>query len=293
MTHTRRQLTQGALGLLLAACAPARSPDRSQPAFGAIEQRIGGRIGVFALDTGSGRHLAHRADERFAMCSTFKWLLAAAVLAQVDRRALSRMDPISYSAEDLLDYSPITRAHLEADAGTSTSLSVEALAEAAVTVSDNTAANLLLAKLGGPATLTAFAHECGDPVTRLDRNEPSLNENTPGDPRDTTTPRAMVTLMRRLLCEDPLSTASRALLLRWLRECKTGHERLRAGVPSGWSAGDKTGTGPRGATNDLAIVWPPQRAPLLIAAYLSDSDSEPHQLSLAHADIARLVVAHL
>jgi beta-lactamase class A len=168
-------------------------------------------------------------------------------------------------------------------------MTVEALAEAAVTVSDHTAANLLLAKIDGPAGFTRFVRAIGDDVTRLDRTEPALNDNDPSDPRDTTSPRAMATTMRRVLCGDVLSAASRERLLGWLRACETGKERLRAGLPAAWTVGDKTGSGQRGAVNDVAIAVPPGRAPILVAAYLSDGHGELATLAAAHADVGRLI----
>jgi len=283
---TRRQLLLGTTSALAAACSASRVPASvaASRSLADIETRLGGRVGVFALDTASGRHLAHRPDDRFAMCSTFKWVLAAAVLAGVDRGVQALDTPVAYGADDLLAYAPVTRAHLAAG-----SMTVEALAQAAVTVSDNTAANLLLARIGGPQGLTAFVRSLDDPETRLDRNEPTLNSNDPGDPRDTTTPRAMVGLLRRVLCGDALLPVSRERLLGWLRGSETGRERLRAGLPSAWIVGDKTGTGLRGAANDVAIATPPGRAPILIAAYLSDSDARLPALHAAHAEVARCI----
>jgi beta-lactamase class A len=241
-------------------------------------------VGVFALDTGTGREIAHRADERFAMCSTFKWVLAAAVLARVDRAQLSLEERVSYGSADLLEYAPVTREH-----GAEGSMTVDALACAAVTVSDNTAANLLLGKLGGPAVLTQFTRSLGDLVTRLDRDEPTLNTNAPGDSRDTTSPRAMVGLMRRVLCGDVLSITRRERLLGWLRACETGKDRLRAGFPQDWTVGDKTGSGPRNTVNDVAIAVPPGRAPILVAAYMSEGQAGLSVLQASHADVGRLV----
>ncbi len=287
-TWSRRQVVWLGLGALAAGCRPSRpvqTPGRDGArTIDAIERDVGGRVGVFALDTGSGRTLAHRADERFAMCSTFKWVLAAAVLGRVDRGELTLDQRVPFGAADLLEHAPITSARVAEGA-----MTIEALARAAVVVSDNPAANLLLARIDGPAGLTRFARERGDEVTRLDRVELALNENAPGDPRDTTSPRAMVTLMRAVLCGDALSPASRELLIGWLRACETGKARLRAGLPASWTAGDKTGTGTRGAVNDVAIAWPPGRAPVLVAAYLSDGTSDVAALSRAHADIGRLV----
>lgn len=298
--RTRRQLLLGTLGALATACAPSpisapadvprvRPPSRGELAeLAAIEARVGGRVGLFALDTGTGRQLAHRPDERFAMCSTFKWALAAAVLARVDRAELSLDERVPYGSNDLLEHAPVTREHVAEGA-----LTVERLARAAVTVSDNTAANLLLALVGGPAGLTLFARQLGDTVTRLDRDEPTLNANEPGDPRDTTSPRAMVGLMQEILCGEVLSPAGRERLLDWLRACETGKERLRAGMPQGWTVGDKTGSGARGAVNDVAIAWPPARAPILVAAYMSDGEAALATLAAAHADLGRVVAREL
>jgi beta-lactamase class A len=185
----------------------------------------------------------------------------------------------------LLEYAPTTARHVAEG-----QLTMRALCEAAVTVSDNTAANLLLRKLGGPAKLTEFARSCGDPVTRLDRFEPDLNENAPNDLRDTTTPRAMVGLMREVLCGRVLADASRERLIEWLEACETGKNRLRAGLPRDWRAGDKTGSGRRGAANDVAIGFPPGRAPILIAAYLNGPGVDSSVMAAAQAEIGRLVV---
>jgi beta-lactamase class A len=167
------------------------------------------------------------------------------------------------------------------------------LCNAAVTVSDNTAANLLLNRIGGPEELTAFLRQCGDKVTRLDRNEPELNTNLPGDERDTTTPRAMAKTMNTILLGDVLSASNRDQLIQWLRDAKTGLGRLRGGLPSDWIAGDKTGTGVNGAANDVAIAWPPGRKPILIASYLSGSAASPEDLNAAHVAIARSVAARM
>lgn len=252
----------------------------------AIEKKTGGRLGVFVLDTQTGRRLAVRADERFAMCSTFKWLLAAQALAAVDRAQLTLETRVPYTSDDLLEYAPVAKERLRRGY-----MKVDELARAAVVVSDNTAANLLLDKLGGPQGLTQFARSLGDPTTRLDRNEPSLNGNEAGDVRDTTSPRAMVLLMNKVLCGDALSPSSRQLLLGWLEASETGKARLRAGLPPDWAVGDKTGTGEHGACNDVAIAKPRGRAPLLIAAYLSEGHAELPQLEAAHADIARIIAA--
>ncbi|MEX2125309.1 MAG: class A beta-lactamase [Woeseia sp.] len=277
-----RRMFLTATGLYLAGSTVARAATDSP--FADIEAGLGGRVGVMAIDTGDGLEISHRADERFAMCSTFKWILAAFVLSQVDQDEVALDERLSYGTEDLLDYAPVAKKHVEAGW-----LTVEALCQAAVAISDNTAANLLLNRVGGPAELTAFLRQSGDTVTRLDRNEPTLNTNVAGDERDTTSPRAMAGTMNRILLGDLLSMPSRDRLIRWLKETTTGLDRLRAGLPSDWVAGDKTGTGANGAANDVAIAWPPNRKPVLIAAYLSEADATPEARNAAHARIATAI----
>jgi beta-lactamase class A len=289
-TSNRRQFLVGTFGVMACSSSrldePSAHPTRTLRSVAEIEASVGGRVGVFAIDTGTGRQLAHRADELFAMCSTFKWVLAAAILVGVDRAQLSLDERVSFGPSDLLEYAPVTRKHV--DEG---SLTVEALARSIVTVSDNTAANLLLPKVGGPAGFTRFVRAMGDPVTRLDRTEPTLNSNELGDPRDTTSPRAMAGLMKRILCDDTLSNNSRERLLSWLRDSETGKARLRAGFPGNWIVGDKTGTGARGAANDVAIAMAPGRSPVLVAAYMSEGGAEPTALEAAHAELGRLVAS--
>lgn len=253
-----------------------------------IESRAGGRVGLFALATDSGKTIGHREDERFALCSTFKWVLAAAVLAAVDEKRMGLDKQVAFSSADLVEYSPITAAHVQQGR-----MTVEALARAAVVTSDNTAANLLLEGIGGPAGLTAFLRARGDGVTRLDRNELALNSNLPGDARDTTSPRAMAGTLGKMLTTGALSPAKQALLIEWMVACETGKARLRAGLPRHWRAGDKSGTGERGAVNDVLIAWPPGRGPILVAAYMSDSASPVDVLNAAHAELGRLVAREL
>ncbi len=255
------------LSLLTAgACASAVSftphsawADAEDP-IATIEARHGGRLGVFALDTQTGRQLAHRADERFLMCSMFKLPLAAAVLARVDAGELRLSDQVPYTAGEIPGVAPVTRAHLVDGKG---SLSVAELCAAVVEVSDNGGANLLLAKIGGPQGYTRFVRAQGDPVTRLDRIE--LAMNTASGDRDTTSPRAFVALTQKLLLGDTLHPGSRERLLGWVLQCQTGKDRLRAGMPVGWKIGDKTGTGDT-ETNDTAIAWPPGHSPVIVAA---------------------------
>jgi beta-lactamase class A len=301
---SRRLLLWGASAAPLStlgsvACQPTPAPtapqaklapkdSESTARFAQLERSVGGRLGVAALDTSTGARVGFRADERFAMCSTFKLALVGAVLARIDagQERLSRGVPFGES--DLLEYAPITRTHVSEG-----SMTVEALCEAAITMSDNTAANLLLASLSGPAGLTAFFRTLGDTTSRLDRTEPMLNTAIAGDERDTTTPHAMLGTMHALLVGEALSASSRARLLAWLVATKTGLSRLRAGFPAAYRAGDKTGTGENGAVNDLTIAWPPARTPLLVAAYTMGSSASTEQLSAALANAAKIVLAEL
>jgi beta-lactamase class A len=229
-----------------------------------IEAASGARLGVALLDTATGRRVAHRADERFPMCSTFKFLAAALVLQRVDRGLESLDRPVAIDAAKLVTYSPATGRQVGGH------MTMGALCEAAVTLSDNTAANLMLESFGGPAGLTRFARTLGDDVTRLDRFETALNEAIPGDPRDTTSPAAMLGLMRELLLGRALAPASREQLRGWMRGNTTGATSLKAGLPADWPIGDKTGAGGHGTRNDIAIVWPRgDGAPVLVAAYLT------------------------
>jgi beta-lactamase class A len=282
----RRDCVLAGLGLLTAGGFPALAAVPGDAGLRKLEARLGGRIGLAALDTASGKTLAWRADERFAMCSSFKWLLAAAILARVDHGTLTLDQMVPYSAKALLAHSPVTSAHLR-EGG----MTVGALCAGMIATSDNGAANLLLEKAGGPAGYTRHLREIGDTVTRLDRNEPTLNTNLPDDPRDTTTPNAMVTTLQRVLVGNALQPASREKLLDWMRKSETGANRLRAGLPASWREGDKTGTGDRGATIDNAILWPPDRPPILVAAYLSGSTKPIKALEAAQAEMGRMVAA--
>ena len=269
--------------------AAAAAPEEGfRAGLAALEAQHGGRLGVAMLDGASGRLLAYRGEERFPMCSTFKAIAAARVLARVDRGEESLDRRIVYSKDDLVTYSPATAPQAGA-AG----MTMDAICEAAVTLSDNTAGNLMLDSFGGPAGLTAWLREVGDPVTRLDRRETELNEAIPGDPRDTTTPAAMAGLLRTLLLGEALAPASRARLTDWLVGCRTGDARLRAGLPAGWRVGDKTGSGGDRATNDVAIVWPPGRAPVLVAAYYVGSPATEAVRNTVLAAVGKLVALAL
>jgi beta-lactamase class A len=285
---TRRAALAGSLGALSALASPSAmaAPPIGAAGLAELESKSGGRLGVAVLDLETGARIAHRSDERFAMCSTFKFLAAAFVLARADRSE-ERLDRrVTFTQKDLVTYSPVTKERTGMGG-----MTIAELCEAAMTLSDNTAGNLLLASFGGPAALTGYARSLGDAVTRLDRIEIELNEATPGDPRDTTSPAAMLENMRRLLAGDALSKPAREQLIAWLVACKTGNRRLRAGFPSDWRVGDKTGSGGHGAANDIAVAWPPGRAPIIVAAYLAEAAGSMEARNGVLEAVARVVVA--
>jgi beta-lactamase class A len=251
----------------------------------AIRARLGGRLGVHVLDTHTGQRVRFDDDSRYATASTFKMLLAATVLTRVDRGELSLTQPLPYSEKDMVKGTSLVTAKHVSDGA----LPLQDLCAAIVEVSDNTAANLLLNLIGGPAAVTKFARELGDDITRLDRMELELNTNLPGDPRDTTSPHAMVGNMQKLFTGSVLSAPSLNLLNMWMSDATPGLTRIRAGLPKTWKAGDKAGTGANGAVNDLAILRPPGRKPILVAIYMSESTRPLEDLVAAHAEIAAML----
>ncbi|HET7842519.1 MAG TPA: class A beta-lactamase [Xanthomonadales bacterium] len=263
-------------------------------ALAALEKRHGGRLGVFALDVATNDSFGWRDGERFGLCSTFKLPLCAVVLREAEAGRVSLDERLAYTKEDLVMNSPVTEKNV-ARGG----MTVAALAEATQTTSDNTAANLLIAKLGGPARVTLLVRTLGDPETRIDRFEPMMNRVPPGEVRDTTTPRAMAETLARLFTSDLLAPASRERLRGWMVATGTGKRRLRAGFPSGWTAGDKTGTAYTkempNKTNDVAIAWLPGRdEPIVVAAYLEADgfyDLVRPEDEAALAEVGRIVAA--
>lgn len=286
---TRRTFLFGTTALLGVACsgsvALARPLQDLKSKISRIESRVKGRLGVAVLDTGSDRRFGYRKDERFPMCSTFKLMAAAAILKRVEQGQETLERRVHFSQSDLVTYSPATEKHLESG------MTVAELCEAAITLSDNTAGNLMLGMLGGPPGVTAFARALGDPLTRLDRTELALNEAVPGDPRDTTTPAAMAEDLRKLMFGGALAKASSEQLKAWLLANKTGDARLRARLPAGWRVGDKTGSGERGSTNDVGILWPPDAAPLIVAVYLTQTAASMNERNEALAAVGEAVAA--
>jgi beta-lactamase class A len=283
----RRGFSLGLAGAAL--CAPARAAaDPFAPltsTCAALERENGGRLGVALFDSRSGRDFAFRGDERFPLTSTFKLLAAAAVLARVDSGAAALDRTLVFGEGDLVTYSPVTQKF----AGKG--MTLDAICEAAVTLSDNTAGNLQLRELGGPQGLTAFCRSLGDGVTRLDRWETALNEAAPDDERDTTSPRAMLANIRKLALGGALKPASREKLVGWMKDCKTGAERMRAKLPPGWIVGDKTGAGERGTINDVGVIWPPDGAPVVLAIYFTGSQKSASERATAIQEVGRAVAA--
>jgi beta-lactamase class A len=293
MIDRRFFLAAGAAALAAGCRAAPRPPApdavarKAAAGFQAIRATLGpgGRLGVAAIDTGSGRELGFDADSRYAMASTFKLPLAGAVLRLAERGELSLEEKLPFGPADPLPNSPaVERYHSEG------SLSIVRLCSAIIELSDNSAANMLLRRIGGPAALTRFIRACGDPVTRLDRYETELNSNLPGDPRDSTSPAAMAGLARKLLAGDLLSRESHNRLSGWLTKSVPGPDRLKAGFPvPPWLVGHKTGTGANGAVNDVAVAWRSGKPPVVVACYQSGGNADAAIRAAAHASVGRLV----
>lgn len=286
-----RQAALTALLLVpLTACAaePAKTPEATptrattqtaapQPGFAPLERSFDARLGVYALDTGSGREIAHRADERFGYASTHKAFSAAAVLQRTSTADLAKV--LTYRRADLQENSPVTEKQVD------TGISLRDAIDAALRYSDNTAANLLFQQLGGPPGLAAALRAIGDTTTHVDRTEPALNDLAPGDLRDTSTPRAMAGSLRTFALGDALPPDKRALYTDMMRANRTGATVIRAGTPAGWAVADKTGTGEYATRNDIAVVWPPGRAPIVLAIMSSrqaeDADHDDRLIAQA------------
>lgn len=294
MTHSqsRRSLLLAAATLPLAFAVRAHAADNggTHPAaaqFAKLESTYGGRLGVCALDTANGAQTRYRADERFPFCSTFKVILAGAILTQNTQNAGLLEQRIRYTQKDMVNYSPVSSKHL-ADG-----MTVEQLCRAALQYSDNTAANMLIRQVGGPAAVTAFARSIGIDEFRLDRVETTLNTAIPGDPRDTATPAAMARALQTLALGEALPAPQRERLQNWMRGNTTGAHRIAAGVPAGWQVGDKTGTGDHGTANDIAVIWPPARKPIILAVYHTQREADAKPRDEVIAEATRIVVAKL
>lgn len=261
--------------------APTTAPVSRTGLLARLEKDSGGRLGVAAFNTADGRQLLHRADERFPLCSTFKMMLAAAVLAR-DPSLLEKR--IRYEKSDLVPHSPVTGKRV------AEGMTVEALCEATLQYSDNTAANLLMKQIGGPGAVTAYARSIGDSEFRLDRWETELNSAIPGDLRDTTTPQAMAKSLQKLVMGEALPLHCRRQLKDWMIGNTTGATRIRAGVPAGWIVADKTGAGDYGTVNDIAVIWPPGRPPILLAVYLTLPGKDDKARVELHGEVAKVAI---
>lgn len=288
----RRSVMSSGIAAFLAGCGrngsavlgKARGDYASQvAAMQRIEQAAQGRLGAFVADPTSGRSFGWRAHERFTHCSSFKLSLAAMVLARADNGQVNLNEILHWSKEDMLSVSPVTSMHV--DKG----LPVRELARATLVTSDNTAANVLLRRFGGPEAVTRFWRLIGDTVSRLDRYEPELNRTAPGTELDTTTPAAMAATVGKLVLSDVLTPASRTLLRTWMTAVATGRDRVRAGFPGDWVSGDKTGTGIDVAKHtyvDLAFGGPIGKPPIIVTAYF-----EPERLAEPMDPISTRVLA--
>ena len=291
MTHSpqRRTLLLAAATLPFALATTARadatpSAASAQAMLATLERTSGGRLGLAALNTANGMQIGYRADERFPFCSTFKMMLASAILARSTQVAGLMQQRIHYTRGDLVSYSPVSSKHL-ADG-----MTIAELCRAALQYSDNTSANLLIKFLGGPSAVTSFARVIGDQEFRLDRWETELNTAIPGDARDTSTPAATAHSLQVLVLGDVLPASQRDQLQQWLRGNTTGAKRIAAALPAGWHSGDKTGTGAYGSTNDIAVLWPPARPPIVLAIYYTQKKEDADARDDVIAAAARIVV---
>jgi beta-lactamase class A len=286
MLITRRLLVSS-LPLL---AAPALAADRFAPlrrAIPGIERAAGGPIGLALIDTATGARFMHRADQRFPLCSTFKLLLAARLLHGAQTGLWAMADRLAITRADMLNNAPFSQTRIGGSA------SLLEMAEAMVVLSDNPAANLALARVGGPAAMTAWLRSIGDRITRIDRNEPEMNNEVPGDPRDTTTPATMLATCRRLLTAGPLNAANRAQLLAWMAASRTADTMIRAALPPGWHESNKTGAGSWHARNIVSIITPPNRASIWLAAYLFAAKSELEERNRQFVPLGRAIVESL
>ncbi|MFC9416796.1 class A beta-lactamase Bla1 [Bacillus mobilis] len=250
--------------------------------FSQIEKKFDARLGVYAIDTSTNQTISYRPNERFAFASTYKALAAGVLLQKNSTEKLNEV--VTYTKEDLVDYSPVTEKHVD------TGMTLGEIAEAAVRYSDNTAGNILFHKIGGPKGYEKALRQIGDRVTMSDRLETELNEAIPGDNRDTSTAKAIATNLKDFTVGNALPDQKRNILTDWMRGNATGDKLIRAGVPKDWIVGDKSGAGSYGTRNDIAIVWPPNRAPIIIAILSSKDEKEATYDNQLIAEAAEVVI---
>ena len=266
--------------LLSASYVSAQQSERLIAAVQSEERALHARVGIAVFDASSGRTAHYRGDERFPLNSTHKTFSCAALLAKVDAQAISLDQPVAISQEMLVAYSPITEKSLSPQ-----TITLREVCRAAVSYSDNTAGNVVIDAIGGVAGFNAYMRSIGDDITRLDRQEPDLNESTPGDLRDTSTPKAIINSLRQVLLGDGLSESSRNELTQWMRNDQVGGALLRASLPADWNIADKTGAGGYGSRSIIAVIWPPAKQPLVVGIYITQTDAS---LSASNQAIARI-----
>ena len=274
-----------ALLLLLTPLARAQDDPALLETVRAVEERLDARLGMLVRDTGDGRSVQYRAAERFPMTSTFKTLACAALLQRVDQGSEDLARRVVFEEHELVSYSPISSQHVGPPG-----MSLGELCAATLAVSDNSAANFILDALGGPEALTAFLRSSGDQHSRLDRRETALNEAVPGDLRDTTTPAAMADTLERLLLSDLLSLTSRRQLWHWLEANEVADSLFRASLPNGWRIADRSGAGGYGSRSLTAVILPPEREPVIVTVYLTESGVEMPARDTAIAEIGAAVM---
>ena len=286
MNHRQSRWMRAALSacLFFASATVMAQEDRITAELERIEQTLDARIGFAAHNLATGQRWGVNADERFAMSSTFKTLACGALLEQVDEGQLALETEVSFEESELVTYSPVTEQY----AGHQPMTLFE-LCDATMTTSDNTAANLVLQALGGPEAITAFVRSMDDPVTRLDRYETELNEATPGDERDTTTPNAMLATLEKLVLGDVLSDESRQQLEAWMKGNAVADGLFRAAMPFDWIIADRTGAGGYGSRSITAIIWPPEQAPTVVVFYITETEASFEERNAAIASLGEVV----
>lgn len=252
--------------------------------FEQLELALNGRLGVFSINTATGDHIGYKSNEVFPVCSTFKFLLVSAILNRSEHDMALMLKKIKYNKDEIVEHSPVTQMHLEEG------MTISELCAATIQYSDNAAANFLMEELNGPAAVTAFARSIGNNEFRLDRWETELNTAIPGDTRDTATPKSMAYSLLKLSLQDGLGESQRQQLNEWLIGNTTGASRIRAGIPAGWLVGDKTGGGSYGTSNDIAVIWPLNRAPVIISIYTTQNEENAVARNDVIASATRIVV---
>ncbi|PRT31459.1 class A beta-lactamase [Bacillus wiedmannii] len=259
-----------------------KQENTSRHSFVKLEKEYDAKLGIYALDTGTNQTVTYRSDERFAYASTHK---ALAVGALLQKKSIEDLDQkIKYTSKDLVNYNPITEKYV------GTGMTLKELADASIRYSDNTAQNLILKQLGGPSEFKKSLREIGDSVTNPKRFEPELNEVQPGDTRDTSTPMALATSLQTYALSDILPTEKRNFLIDLMKRNTTGDNLIRAGVPEEWEVADKTGSGAYGTRNDIAIIWPPNKKPIVLAILSNHAKEDAKYDDKLIADATKIVL---